>query len=76
MNLRIVPKGLEMSDALDGRCDGFPVYNAALPEGNRHAEALSDLVFQDFHLHFAHDLRADLRGGFLPDNRKLRFLFL
>ena len=76
VDLRIVPQGLKVADALHRGRNGLPVADGPRTEGHLHAEPLLNEPLQNFQLDLAHELDVDFPGGLVPDDVELGVFLL
>ena len=74
MHLRVVAQRFKMADALHGGFDRFLINDAALAEGDRHAEAVKKHRLQHFALYVAHQPHLDFAEPFVPNDAQHRIL--
>ena len=76
MYLCIVAKRFKMSHALNRFCNRLLINNTSGTEFHCHMKTVPDHFFQNFNLHFSHQLCMDLAQLAVPQDMKLWFFLL
>ena len=76
MHLRVMAQRFKMSDSDHRLHDRLLVDNAACAKFHSNAKPFGNHIFQDFRLHFSHQLRIDLSQLLVPCDMQLRLFLL
>ena len=76
MDLGVMPERFKVSHTFHTIRNRFLIYNVSGPEFHRHAKSILNQAFQNFNLHFSHNLGLDFLQPLIPYDVQRRLLFL
>ena len=76
VHLRVMAQRFKVADSDHRLRDRLLIDNAARTKFHRNAKPFGNHIFQDFRLHFSHQLRVDLPQLLVPCDMQLRFFLL